>query len=202
MVRYKIHYKRPTPVEDALRVILVPVIMALLAVGGCVASRLEAKESTWNSPRTAPIEAPVMPRPDARAEIQVTTAPAPSVGTGPPASSSTRPASTPRPPAVVALPLESRSSSPEASTRSLRHATSTAPSSTDSTSSQGSDLHQQQNSSARTDPLPESIQGCQRSAADCFATGGLDTLTNNLDGLAIDPVTGRFCFSFQEGCRR
>jgi hypothetical protein len=51
---------------------------------------------------------------------------------------------------------------------------------------------------------PESIQlsPCQRSAADCFAAGGLDTLMDNLDGLAIDPRTGRFCFAFQDGCDR
>lgn len=67
-----------------------------------------------------------------------------------------------------------------------------------------SDQHQQENFSPRTAPAPESIQltPCQRSAAACFASGGLDTLLDNLDGLAIDPVTGRFCFSFQEGCRR
>lgn len=58
--------------------------------------------------------------------------------------------------------------------------------------------------SPRSDTGTESIQltPCQRSAAACFASGGLDTLTANLDGLAIDPRTGRFCFSFQEGCDR
>lgn len=73
-----------------------------------------------------------------------------------------------------------------------------------SSSSSGSGLHQQGNFSPRTATVPESVQltPCQRSAAACFASGGLDTLMDNLDGLAIDPVTGRFCFSFQEGCRR
>lgn len=61
-----------------------------------------------------------------------------------------------------------------------------------------------ENSPQLADNLSESIQlsPCQRSAAACFESGGLGTLTDNLDGLAIDPVTGRFCFSFQEGCRR
>jgi len=197
MVRYKIHYKRPTPVRDALRLILVPVIAALLVMGSCTASRFEAKGSTWNSPRTAPTEVPVMPRPAARAEIQVTSST--------PSSSPT--ASTPSDapvtsPAAAARPTELPSSSRGASSPSLSRAPSTGASSTASTSSQSSDLREPQNFSARTDPLPESIQGCQRSAADCFAAGGLGTLTDNLDGLAIDPVTGRFCFSFQEGCRR
>lgn len=50
----------------------------------------------------------------------------------------------------------------------------------------------------------ESIQltPCQRSAAACFDSGGLGSLTDNLAGMGIDPVTGRFCFSFQEGCTR
>lgn len=197
MVRYKIHYKRPTPVQDALRLILVPVIAALLAMGGCVVNQLDAKESEWNRPRTAPTEAPLMPQPAARAEIQVTSST--------PSSSPTASAPTNAPvtsPAAAARPTALPSSSPAASSLSHRRATSTAPSYIDSTTSQGSDLRQQQIFSARTDPLPESIQGCQRSAAACFATGGLDTLLDNLDGLAVDPVTGRFCFSFQEGCRR
>lgn len=76
-----------------------------------------------------------------------------------------------------------------------------------STGSEPTDLREQQNFSARTDPVPESIQGvqlapCQRSAAACFSSGGLDTLMDNLDGLAIYHDTGRFCFSFQEGCER
>ena len=77
----------------------------------------------------------------------------------------------------------------------------------DSAVSEGSDLREQQNFSARTEPVPESIQGgeltpCQRSTAACFASGGLDTLLDTLDGLAINRDTGRFCFSFQEGCER
>lgn len=199
MVRYKIHYKRPTPVQDALRVVLVPVIAALLAIGGCVASRLEAKESTWSSPRTAPTEAPVMPRPAARAEIQVTSSTP---------SSSASPSGVPTTsPAAAARPSESRSSFPEVSSPSPRRAQSTGASSTASPSSQSSDLQEQQNFSARTELVPESIQSgeltpCQRSAAACFAAGGLDTLTDNLDGLAVNHDTGRFCFSFQEGCER
>lgn len=66
------------------------------------------------------------------------------------------------------------------------------------------DEQDQGNSPRRSDIVTESIQltPCQQSAAACFASGGLDTLTENLDGLATDPVTGRFCFAFQEGCRR
>jgi len=58
--------------------------------------------------------------------------------------------------------------------------------------------------SARPVTAPESIQltPCQRSAAACFASGGLDTLMTNLDGLSINHETGRFCFSFQDGCER
>lgn len=61
-----------------------------------------------------------------------------------------------------------------------------------------------ENSPPRLVNRSESIQltPCQRSAAACFESGGLDSVLDNLDGLAIDPVTGRFCFSFQEGCRR
>lgn len=58
--------------------------------------------------------------------------------------------------------------------------------------------------SPRQVTVPESIQlsPCQRSAAACFESGGLGTLTNNLDGLSINHDTGRFCFEFQDGCER
>lgn len=196
MVRYKIHYKRPTPVEDALRLILVPVFAALLAIGGLVACNDNLKDDSWKH-RLAPTTAPVMPQPALRAEIQVTSSTPSSSGTAHTASSV--PVTSP---AAVARPSELRSSSRAVSSPNPIPAPSTGALSTDSAIFQSSDLQEQRNSSARMDPVPESIQGCQRSAAACFATGGLDTLMNNLDGLAIDPVTGRFCFSFQEGCER
>lgn len=94
------------------------------------------------------------------------------------------------------------SSVPSATAAIAGSSATTAPVKTDTAAgSTGSD---QGNSPRRSDIVTESIQltPCQQSAAACFASGGLDTLTENLDGLAIDPVTGRFCFSFQEGCRR
>jgi len=189
-MRLKIRYKRPTPVRDAVRVLLVPVIAAVLAVASCNASRFEAKGSSWNSPRTTPIEAPVMPRPVARAELQVATV------TAPLASSSTRPATSPRPKPEPQPTVLSPKSSPRTG----------QPTSVDLRVSEPSDLQEQGNFSARTAPVPESIQGdltpCQRSAAACFDSGGLGTLTDNLDGLSINHETGRFCFSFQEGCER
>lgn len=193
MVRIKSRYKPPG--YRTAQLVLVPVIAALLALGGLFVACNPDKESSWNSPRTAPTEAPEMPRPAARAEM--TGAPA-SFGsemedgtasrpTTAPSAPSTTPATTPTPP------------SPESSSRDIP-----ATSSTGRILEDHSDLREQQIFSARTEPVPESIQltPCQRSAAACFESGGLGTLMDNLDGLSINHDTGRFCFSFQEGCER
>ena len=184
-MRIRSRYKPPG--HRTARLVLMPAIAALLALGGFVACN-DQEESSWNSPRTTPIEMPLLPRPAARTEIQVTTSLSlgiPDTSSGSPSSTSPRPAHAPEPAAVLRAP------SPRSTTPT-------------STGSGPTDLQEQRKIRPRTDLVPESIQltPCQRSAAACFASGGLDTLMTNLDGLAIDPVTGRFCFSFQEGCRR
>lgn len=154
MVRIRSRYKPPG--YRTAQLVLVPVIAALLALGGFVACDNE-KESSWNSPQTS-------------------------------SGSKTTPATTP-------------------STATGSSAT-TAPARTDtvagSTELRASDQQDQQNFSPRSDIAPESIQltPCQRSANACFASGGLDSLFSNLDGLSVNPGTGRFCFSFQDGCDR
>jgi hypothetical protein len=186
MVRIKI--KRKPPGYHTAQLVLVPAIAAVLAIGSCVAQ--EDEESSWNSPTTSTstemtpqlAKKPVVPSATYAQwmnsylhELQVPR---------------------PRPPAPTAT----------ASFHTLTDATagpgpSTSPG---SRRMEPSDLQEQRNFSARLDNRSESIQlaPCQRSSAACFAAGGLDTLTDNLDGLAIDPDTGHFCFSFQEGCIR
>lgn len=186
MVRIKSRYKPPG--YRTAQLVLVPVIAALLALGGLFVACNPDKESSWNSPRPVPTEAPEIPRPAARAEIQVTTSPSrgtPGTSTGSPSSTSPRELRAPEPAAAPSTP------SPRSTTPT-------------STGSGPTDLQEQQIFSARTEPVPESIQltPCQRSAAACFESGGLGTLMDNLDGLSINRDTGRFCFSFQEGCER
>lgn len=163
--------KPKPPGYRAAQLVLVPVIAALLAVGSFVACD-NSKESSWNSPRQTPTEAPVFPARRLASEIQTT--PTPEAGPTSRSTPTTAPAKLGDAPSIESRP---------------------------------SDQQEQRNFSARPDTLPESIQSdgltpCQRSAAACFASGGLDTLMDNLDGLSVNRDTGRFCFEFQDGCER
>lgn len=161
-MRIRTRYKPPG--YRTAQLVLVPVIAALLALGGLFVSCNPGKESSWNSPKT-------------------------SAGT-----TSPRDAAAKTPGAAVATGSISGSTPATAPAR-----TAAAPS-----TDHPSDLREQRNFSPRSDVGSESIQltPCQRSAAECFSFGGLDSLLDNLDGVGVHAGTGQLCFEFQDGCER
>lgn len=173
------HYRsryRPPGYRTA-RLVLVPLIAAILAV---LSLFTDTEDRSWS-----PTDAPASMAPE----------------TAPPTATNGRfPKPLPPRPSDVSLVPVPAPSVPIV-TFTLSHTASPTTSSGGLTI-EPFDQHRHRNFSARSDPIPESIQGCQRSAASCFESGGLGELTSNLQVMKIDPVTGRFCFSFQPECSR
>lgn len=180
---YRSRYRPPN--YRTARLVLVPLLAAVLAVVG-LATQCTREDSAWtpNSPTTS-TGAPASLGTGSSGSPQITSSPVPS--TQPPIEIVTLPAPAPAAPRATST-LSQRASAP---TTSPGYPTT-----------EPSDQHRHRNFSPRSDPVPESIQGCQRSAASCFESGGLGGLASNLQVMKIDPVTGRFCFAFQPECSR
>lgn len=177
------HYRsryRPPGYRTA-RLVLVPLIAAILAV---LSLFTDTEDRSWSTPPGSTATSP--------SSIPATAEPAPWVNVP----------ATPAPVTMTASDTLSLVTAIFSGSGDIQVATTQKPQPSSAPSTKLSDQHKHRNFSARSDPIPESIQGCQRSAASCFESGGLGELTSNLQVMKIDPVTGRFCFSFQPECSR